>query len=210
MVGYTSTGGLPYDRATPHRIHGGVTSFTRLMRLHLSAFSHQSAILPAPGCCIHRESSSVHVDAQMAHRTRLPLQRIHITDPSRHLTSPRTGASQTGRSVTYTFERSTRLRDNVGSQNGTVSDPAEGIRNHTGKEGTPSRRHQKEVWPTRRLVRSLKACNCSPRQLVSPPSSLPMQPRRHQPRLIPLPPPKLRATSHARSALPYGSTRTSG
>ena len=29
------------------------------------------------------------------------------------------------------FERSTRLRDNVGSQNGTVSDPAEGTRDHT-------------------------------------------------------------------------------
>jgi hypothetical protein len=48
-----------------------------------------------------------------------------------------------------------------------------------------------------------ESLHCSPRQLMSPPSSLPMQPRRHQPRLIPLPPPMLRATSHARSALPY-------
>jgi hypothetical protein len=88
----------------------------------------------SPVAAFYRGSSSVHADAQMAHRTRLPLQRSHVTDPSCRLTSPWTRARQTGRSVTYiedwthmlSFERSTRLRDNVGSQNGTVSDPAEG------------------------------------------------------------------------------------
>ena len=55
-----------------------------------------------------------------------------------------------------------------------------------------------------------ESLNCSPRQLVPPPSSLPLQPRCHQPHLMLLPPPRLRATSHARSALPYGSPQTSG
>ena len=58
------------------------------------------------------------------------------------------------------FERSTRFRDNVGSQNGTVSDPAEGTRDHTGREGAPYRRHQKEVlqcW-----------CLCAPHLRHSP------------------------------------------
>ena len=89
------------------------------------------------------------------------------------------------------FERSTRLRDHVGSQNGTVSDPAEGTRYHTGKEGAPCRRHQKEVWQTRRLVRSLKACTAAPAASVTPLLSTPAATPPPASYLMPLPPPKL-------------------
>jgi hypothetical protein len=79
----------------------GATSFTKLMRLHLSALSIYASHITCPRL-LHSNARALACTllAQVAHRTRLPLQLSHTTDTVAPPDQPTDEASQTGRSVT--------------------------------------------------------------------------------------------------------------